>query len=123
MELTIGIGLGQEADAQELDDATRELRRELLELDVEDVEHPSGGAPPEDARAVEAVLLGTLLVKLGQQAVESVVRAVAGWLSRRPDRTVKLQLGEDAIELSDPTDEQQRELIAAFLARNGAGTA
>lgn len=123
VELTVGIGLGQEADAAELDEATRDLRRELLDLDVEDVQRPDAGPPPAGARAVEVALLGTLLVSAGQHAVGAVVDVLAGWLSRRPQRSLKLRIGDDEIELTDASDEQQRELVAAFLDRHRTGAA
>lgn len=120
MELTVDVGIDPDADASELDEVTRELRRELLELDVEDVERPASGPPPEGTRAVEAALLGTLLVSVGQEAITAVVRTLAGWLRRRPSRKVTLRIGDDEIELTDASEQQQAELVAAFLARNGA---
>ena len=37
MKLRIELGVESDRDAAELDEATRQLQRELLELDVEDV--------------------------------------------------------------------------------------
>jgi Effector Associated Constant Component 1 len=83
------------------------------------VTRPYGGPPPEGARAAEVALLGTLLVSAGQQAIAGIVGVLGSWLSRRPDRTVKLKLGDDEIELTNASDEEKRQLVAAFLARNG----
>ena len=120
LELRIDVGVEPDADALELDEETIELRREFLELDVDAVERPAAGPPPEGARAVEVALLGTLLVKVGQAAVGPLVDAIAAWMSRRDSRSVKLTLGDDSIEATDLSDEDQRRLLEAFLARHTA---
>lgn len=57
VKLRVDIGVDADADARELDGETLELRRELLELDVDAVERPTTGPPPPGTRAVEAALL------------------------------------------------------------------
>ena len=118
MQLTVGIDIGPDAEAAELDEATRQLRAELLQLDVEDVACPAEPAP-EGARGVDGGALGTLLVTAGQSAIGAIVGVLGSWLSRHPRRTVRLQIGDDSIELTDASVEQQRELLDAFLARHG----
>jgi hypothetical protein len=49
LKLRIDLGVEPDADAAELDEATQQLRRELLELDVENVERPSAGPAPPGA--------------------------------------------------------------------------
>jgi len=120
VKLRIDVGVEPDADAAELDEATQQLRRELLELDVDGVERPSAGPPPPGTRAVEAALLGTLLVTATRELVSAVVRAVTGWLGRRPGRSVKLEIAGDWIEVTDPSAEDQQRLIAAFLAHHAA---
>jgi hypothetical protein len=120
VQLRVDLGLGQDPDAAELYDATRGLRDELLQLDVDDVQPLHEGAPPQGARAIDVALLGSLAVSAGQEVIGAVVRAVAHWIGRRVDRTVKLTIGEDSIELSDASSDDQHKLIEAFLARHGA---
>ncbi len=45
-----------------------------------------------------------------------------GWVSRGRDRTVKLQIDGDVLELSRATAEEQSRAVEAFLARHGGGT-
>jgi hypothetical protein len=52
-QLILHIDLGQEADEEELDKATRQLRTELMELDVETVEFSKSGELPEGAKSAE----------------------------------------------------------------------
>jgi hypothetical protein len=49
-----------EADVEEIDELTRQLRRALLELDIVAAEPAPAGQAPPDAKAVEALALGAL---------------------------------------------------------------
>ena len=120
VQLQVEVGLDADADAVELDEETVRLRDELLELDVDAVERPAGGPPPPATRAVEAALLGTLLVEAGREVIGAVVRTIAGWAAQRRARNVKLTLGGDSLELSDISDESQRQLLEAFLVRHAS---
>lgn len=117
-QLQVDIGLDADADAVELDEETGRLREELLELDVDAVKRPTGGLPPPGARAGEAALLGTLVVEASREAIGAVVRVLAGWVTQRRARSVKITLGGDSLELSDLSDELQRQLLEVFLARH-----
>lgn len=118
MQLTIEIDVGPDAEAAELDEAARQLRRELLDLDVDDVTRPVETAPA-GARGVDVAALGSLLVTAGQSAIGAIAAVLGSWLSRQSQRSVKLQIGEDTIELTDASVEQQQLLLDAFLARHG----
>jgi hypothetical protein len=118
LELRVDLSLEPDADAVELDDAALALREELLDLDVDAVERPASGPPPEGAKAVEAMILGTLLVEAGKDIIAVVVQTIAGWVGSGRSRSVTVQLGDDKIEISDPSAEDQRRLIESFLARH-----
>ena len=115
------LGVDRDEDAAELDEAARQLQRELLELDVDDVQRRREGAPPPGARAVDAAMLGGLAVTAGKDVIGAVVRAIVQWIGRRSDRSVKLTIGEDSIELSSVSAEDQRRLVESFLARHASG--
>jgi hypothetical protein len=118
LRLRLDVGLGEEADAAELDDETAQLRDELLELDVSRVERPTAGPAPEGARAAEVAVLGTLLVEVGRGVIGGVVRAIEAWVVRRRTRSVKLTLDGDSIELSNVSDADQRRMLEVFLVRH-----
>ena len=107
LELRFGLG------AEGLDEATRDLQRELSELDIE-VSRPTSEAPP-GTRAVEVAALGSLVVKAGSAALAPVARVLQGWLARRSGRTIKLTLGSDSIEISGGSAAYQQEMIETFL--------
>jgi hypothetical protein len=116
--LQVEIGVEPDADAAELDEVTALLRQDLLELDVDNVDRPPGGPAPPGTRAVDAAILGSLVVSTGPAVIGAVVRTLEGWLRRRPNRSVKIEIGDDSIELTDASAEDQRRLIESFIARH-----
>lgn len=114
------VALESDAEATELQDAASQLRRELLELDVEKVEAPVGEPPPPGTRAVEVAEIGTLLVAAGKVAIGPIVQVIQSWIARRASRSVKLTIDGDSIELGNASAEEQRQLIQSFLARHAS---
>lgn len=108
------------ADPSEVDDATQQLRRELLALDVDDVSAPSGGPAPPGSRAPGAAEVGALVVTfLGTPGLLSATLAtVREWLGRRPDRAIEVTLGGDTLKLSGASSAEQEQLVRAFLDRH-----
>lgn len=119
-ELRLDVAVETDADAAELDDAASQLQRELLELDVAAVERVPGERPPPGTRSGEATLLGGISVDLGRVALAAVIGAIQGWMARRSARKVTVTLGDDSIELTNVSDEDQRRLINAFLSRHAS---
>ena len=114
------------ADEDRVDALASQLRRELLEMDIEDVRRRSAGAAPEGTRALELAAVGALIVTM-QQSSELLIRvvgAVREWLKRDPEpaRTVKLTIGDRTIELSAASSEQQDRLISEFVRAVEPGT-
>lgn len=114
------------ADAQRLDDVTGMLRRELLDLDVDDVRRPTAGPAPDGSRALDVAALGALVVTLGHTAtgLGEVVAAVRRWLARGGGvrRTVKIEIDGDTLELSEVSAAEQDRLVDLFVGRHSRGT-
>jgi hypothetical protein len=110
------------ADAERLAVLTGYLRAELLQLDVDNVTALQAGAPPPGSRAFDVAIVGALLIALGQSAdgLRSVVSAIRDWLRRGEGtrRTVRLELGGDALELSQASPADQDRLIELFVSRH-----
>jgi hypothetical protein len=119
--IEVQLELDPEADAQELDELTGRLRRQLLELDVDSVERAKGPSPPPGARAVDAATLGTLVVTLTPELLHAVVGTVRAWLSRARCRSVKVKLGDSELELTGVSSEQQERLISDWIAHHPVG--
>lgn len=110
--LDVGLQLSSKGGEGELDELTRQLRDELLNLDVDDVQLVSKGAPPAEAKGFGLLAVGGLIVKfVGSKAFANVVAAVGVWLARDKGRTAKLKIGDETIELSGLSAKQQQALI------------
>jgi hypothetical protein len=79
--LGIQVELGPDADAEEVAEATLQLRRELLDLDVDSVDLAAAGQPPPGTRGVELAALGALLVSVTQSQLLAPCwrRSAPGW--------------------------------------------
>jgi hypothetical protein len=114
-----------DADAAELAELTEMLRSELLDTDVDRVEFPPGDPPPAGAKAVDVFLIGKLIVHFGRSfsVLQDVVATITSWVANHAVRSIKIQLDGDTLEISRATDEQQRLLIDAWLARHTGSSA
>jgi hypothetical protein len=116
--LSVQVVVGPDGDAEEVAQATLQLRRELLDLDVAAIEVPGAGEPPPGSRAVDVAAVGALIVHLAEpQVLAAVVATVRSWLAGSSRRSIKLQLGGDALELTGVSSSEQRRLADAWLAR------
>jgi hypothetical protein len=110
------------ADTERLAALTSYLRAELLQLDVENAIALRSGEAPPCAKAIGAAAVGALLVALGQSAegLRSVVSVVGDWLRRgeATQRSVRLELDGDALELSQASTADQERLIELFVSRH-----
>ena len=126
MDRELRLQLSEEgADAERLAVLTGYLRSELLQLDVEDVSALPAGEPPPGARGFDAATVGALLIALGQsaQGLQLVVSVIRNWLRRGEgkDRAVRLELGGDALELSQASAADRERLIELFVRRHATG--
>jgi hypothetical protein len=122
IRLAVEVDAGAAADAEELDALTARLQRELDELDVEAVERVRRGQPPAGARAVDVLALGTLLVTIAKPDVlATAVEVVRAWLSGRAQRSVRLEVDGDVLQVSGLSSADQRLLISTWLVRHQGG--
>ncbi|GAF48105.1 hypothetical protein RW1_049_00120 [Rhodococcus wratislaviensis NBRC 100605] len=109
-------------DDQQLDDTTRLLRTELLELDVERVVDARGQVAPEGTRGVGAELVGQLIVGMGPGlvALRQLLETVRSWRTQHHQVEISVRIGEDLIELTDASPETERQLVDAFIRRHAS---
>lgn len=120
--LSVQVAVGPDGDAEEVAQAALQLRRELLGLDVDAVELPGAGEPPPGSRAVDVAALGALVVNIADsQLLAAVVATIRSWLATSSRRSIKLQLGGDALELTGVSSAEQRRLADEWLARHTPG--
>jgi hypothetical protein len=120
--LSVQVAVGPDGDAEEVAQATLQLRRELLGLDIDAVEVPEAGKPPPGSRAVDVAALGALVVNIADsQVLAAVVATIRSWLVGSSRRSITLRLGGDALELTGVSSKEQRRLADEWLARHTAG--
>ncbi len=111
-QLTLQLAVPN-ADADELDRATRQLRDEIREVGVKSVELTKGTPVPAGAKSAEVVTLGVLAVAVLPTTVPKLIEFLRDWLMRGEGRTVKIktQMGDRALEVEyNPQKMSQAEL-------------
>jgi hypothetical protein len=117
--LELHVDAGPDADQEELEQLTLRLLRELAELDMESIELERAGPAPLGTRAVDILALGTLVVTMvrSSEMLSAVVGALQSWLAGSRQRSVKVELDGDVLEVTGLSLADQRRLIASWIAR------
>jgi hypothetical protein len=118
-DLFITVNSGTDSDSEELDELTRQLLDELAELHLLLVELARGGKLPEGAKG-EPIGVGTILVKIAEAGgITGLVSVLGSWLSRDKRRALKLQIGDNKLEVTGITRGEQARLIKWFQIQTG----
>lgn len=120
VQLELRIDLGTGFDLVELAESTDQLRRELLELDVLAVELATGWGVPAGSKGVDVQAVGGLIVGLtgSGKLLHKVIDTVLVWVTRGGQRSVRLELDGDLLEVTGVSAHQQRELISMWIDRH-----
>lgn len=117
-QLTLALHEGPGTDPEELAHLTGQLRRRLLELEVDSVDLARSYEAPPGAKLGDALTIGALVVTAAPMVLRAVVGLVETWLSYRPLRGVTLTIDDDALELTNASRAEQRHLVQAFIDRH-----
>jgi hypothetical protein len=116
-QLVLTVGVGSCDDNQGLAILGRQLRTELLELDVEAVNPAGSGAAPKGAKG-DPVTLAALAVTLAPIALTGLIKAMQDWVTRHDRATVTVESGDDKITITGSPSNEQRSTIEAFIRRH-----
>lgn len=116
MEHLIAVSLwidSEQADASQIDAATRSLRSELLVVDDCEVSQPTTPTPP-GAKVVETAMLGQLLLTfIGSGGIcVTLISVIRDWLISHKDYKLRVKHGDSEIELCGDNPEKLKELLA-----------
>ena len=107
-----------DGDLQEEDAQARELRRDLLLLDIDDVALARGADMPAGARG-HAADLGVLLFAVANSTVlVAVCRLLRAWVTRDQGRSATVRYGPElsqVLEISGINRDQHQQIIDAFM--------
>ncbi len=117
--LDIRVVPDTDTDPEVVAEDARQLRRELLELDVDAVGVPGAEQAPPGSRGADAAVLGALVVTIAQsQLLPSVLDTVRTWLTASRQRSVRLELDGDVLDLAGVSSDEQRRLTDEWLRRH-----
>jgi hypothetical protein len=118
MQLAVIVDAGPDSDAEQVADLARQLRRQLLELDVEAADLKREGIAPPGTRAGEhAVAFGALLVTLAPTLLSSVVELIKAWAAR-PGRRARIEVGDEEWEIGGLSRADQHRLVQLLVDRH-----
>ena len=117
--LTVVVEGTADTDAVELAKLTQQLRRRLLELDVESVELVRTQDVPVGAKPADVQTIGALVITLAPSALQAVLALAQRWFTTKPVSSIKIAMGEDSLELTGASGTQIDALTQAFLQRHG----
>lgn len=128
MDASLKLSLGEVgADGARLEVLHRQLHAELQHADDLDVRSlPSAVGTPDGARALGPAEISALSVAvLGSGGLPTLFACLRDWLGRghQAQRSIRLEVDGDVIELDDADDAQRQDLLRIFLARHGIGEA
>jgi hypothetical protein len=127
MAAQVHVGIGEAgSDDERLEEMALQLRAELLALEVESVQPAVAGEAPTDSRSALAAVVGALTVSLQptMATIGGVVTVVREWLRRSGgQRTVRIEIDGDTLELGGASAEVQQKLVDDWIARHSVAAA
>lgn len=123
-QISLVIDAGPDSDLEDLARVTQQLREELLDLDVEDVQVPRTEVAADHTKAGDVMTWGTLLVSLGGtvEVLPAVVGVVQEWLKRREQHSVTIEFatqhGIEKLQLSGASTDQVQLFIDQWFTRH-----
>jgi hypothetical protein len=105
-------------DKQEIDSLTRDVREDLLNLDVEDV-HLLYEKPPPGSKAFDGVAIGSMIVDfVSSGAIKEVTQTVQRWIERNENRSITIEMPDgDKIDVKGISGKDQGKIIDAWVTR------
>jgi hypothetical protein len=112
------VSLLLHGDPEDVDGQARQLRTELLDLDVDSAEFAPGGPPPELSKGADPDTISTIIVALSTSPVlVQLGRVLRDWVRRDERRKIEVHDGERSIVLTNTSAEDNKAAIEAFFRR------
>jgi hypothetical protein len=123
VELRVVLEPDPDTDPGDGERLGRQLRNELRDLDVDDIEPVQGVLPPDGAKSgVLASLTEWLVTLSGGGVIVPVISTIKAWLARGAgSHKVTVTIDGDTLELERASDDERAELVDAFIRRHQPG--
>jgi hypothetical protein len=122
--LTLVVEPDTDADPETADRLVRQLRTELENVEVDDVEPLGPEDAPEGAKGADPYSLGALLVTLsaGGGVFSLLIQTARDWLGRQAAADkISVTIDGDTLVLEKSTEQERGALIEAYVRRHEAG--
>ncbi len=119
-KLIVKINPIPDLDLEELEQLTKKLRQELLELDIESAEFATTGEKIIGAKAGDPINWGTIIITLlaaGGVATKLIDLSQA-WLTQNQQQSIVLEIDGDKLEIKGISSEEQQKLIDMWIERH-----
>jgi len=112
------VSLLLHGDPEDVDRQARQLRSELLELDVDSAEFAPGGPPPSASKGIDPATATEIIVALSSSPVLiQLGRALRDWVRRGTERKIEIEVGGDKLTITGSSAEVDKTVIEAFFRR------
>lgn len=119
-QVKLSVIVDARADGCERDSAAQavvdELRDTGTAFEIVPVSHGTDGAKGPEHLILNGQVVLALLASGG--VLTSLIASVQGWLQRNQGKEVEIQIGTDKLRLKGVSDEERKQLIAAFVKRH-----
>jgi hypothetical protein len=114
INLLININRRPDDDNEQLEQLTLQLNEDLRELDVDKVELIRKGDAPTGAKG-DVMTWGSILVTLVPGILPNVINTIRSWITSHGDRSIKMKIGDDVLELKGIPDHEEQRLIDRWI--------
>jgi hypothetical protein len=119
LAVTADVLPGADTDAEELAKLALRLRAELLELPVDSVRLATDADGTDGAKGAGIAAGGLLILLLAEREVlRGLIGGIRSWLKRQGNRTIKLTIGDDTLELTGIGSAEQDRLVDMWVSRH-----
>lgn len=115
-QLKVHIKQEEGDDKQEIDNLSRNLRDDLSQLDIEEVQLLYE-KPPSDSKAFDGLALGSMVVDfVGGGAVKEVTQTVQRWIERNENRSITIEAPDGSkIDVKGISAKDQQKMIDTWV--------
>ena len=119
-KLIVKINPIPDLDLGELEQLTRKLQQELLELDIESAEFATTGEELTGTKAGKRIKWGTIIVALlaADGVATKLVDLSQAWLTYNQQQSIILEIDGDKLEVKGISSEEQQKLIDMWIERH-----